>query len=127
MAEITSNRIDQVFKKIKHENKHGAISLDAFMKTIENIIMELSPKETKRFEVQLDHAQHKPGGAVDPPIPKNVQKFYDRAKIHYEDQKGLYYHGHATKRSNGGKLVTYKDLPYMAEVGRSFISDQFGK
>lgn len=127
VAEISSDRIDEVFKKILHENKLGQISLDAFMKTIENVIMELSPKETKHFEKQLEISQRRPGGAIEPPIPKNVQLFYHRAKIHYVDQRGLYYHGHATKRSNGGKLVSYKDLPHIAEVGRSFISDQFGK
>lgn len=127
LAAITSDRIDKVFKKILDENKHGAISLDTFMKTIENVIMELSPEQTKTFETQLAKAQHKPGGAINPPIPKNIQKYFDQAKIYYVDQKGLYYHGHETKRGTGGRLVGYKDLPHLAEIARAFISDKFGK
>lgn len=124
MAKLSRSQVNQIFIKIKNELKIGNISLTAYLDTIRKIIMDLSPQENQQYLMEYRKDKYSVGGLKPLPIPKNIQAFYQAAKIYFDPIKQLYFFGKPRKRSHG-KLVRYKNLPQITIDAQQFIYKTF--
>ena len=124
MPVLSQSRVNQVFTQIKQQLKNGDISLNSYLDTIREMIMELSPQENQQYLKAYRKDKYSVGGLKPLPIPKNIQAFYQAAKIHFNPIRQLYFFGRPHKRSPG-KLVRYRDLPKITIRAQQFIQKQF--
>lgn len=124
MAKITQTKVQKVFDNLKQRLSQGDISLCAYLDTIRQLVLELSPKEDAAYLKEYKKDRYSVGGLKPLPVPKVIQQWDHDLKIYFDPIKQLYYHGKPHKRSQN-RLVTYKELPKLTFASENFIGKTF--